>query len=238
MDNKTIKTRAKEINRASKPSIFLAALILISLSLIMTTLSQKSLISGISESVVDEASSLIVSGDYYSAMEILSGYSPSAAGEALSLVMNILKQVVLAGFVIFTMNTVRNTAPCLENLLDGFGIFFKLILLLLLEYVFVLLWSLLLVVPGIIALYKYRLALFILIDNPDMGPMDCLRKSKELMSGHKGELFRLDLSFIGWFLLASFFEPVEVYFLPYRQTSYVLFYQELIEKESSANWFY
>ena len=68
---------------------------------------------------------------------------------------------------------------------------------------FTALWSLLFVIPGIIASYRYRMAVYLYLDDPDKGILDCIRESKEMMIGHKFELFVLDLSFILWFLLCA-----------------------------------
>jgi uncharacterized membrane protein len=70
--------------------------------------------------------------------------------------------------------------------------------------IFTFLWTLLFIIPGIIAFYRYRLAFYILIDNPDIGPLEAINISKALMDGNKGKLFCLDLSFIGWGIVATF----------------------------------
>lgn len=66
---------------------------------------------------------------------------------------------------------------------------------------FIFLWSLLLIIPGIIKYYQYYLVSYILADDPDMPVMDALRMSKEMMQGQKWNVFVLDLSFIGWNIL-------------------------------------
>ena len=66
---------------------------------------------------------------------------------------------------------------------------------------FVCLWSLLFVVPGIIKSYEYRMVPYILAENPEMTWNEVLNKSKEIMNGQKGNAFVLDLSFIGWEIL-------------------------------------
>jgi len=67
--------------------------------------------------------------------------------------------------------------------------------------VYTLLWSILLVIPGIIAMIKYSMAYFIWVDNPNMRISDAISESVDMTYGHKGEIFKLFLSFIGWFLL-------------------------------------
>lgn len=67
---------------------------------------------------------------------------------------------------------------------------------------FTFLWSLLLLIPGIIACYRYYMTPFILVENPEMTAREAIAESKELMKGNKWRLFCLELSFIGWELLA------------------------------------
>ena len=73
--------------------------------------------------------------------------------------------------------------------------------LMLLGAVLIILWCLLLIIPGIIKAYAYIMAPYIAEDNPELGPMECLRRSETLMYGHKMDLFILHLSYSGWILL-------------------------------------
>ncbi|MDR0817068.1 MAG: DUF975 family protein [Clostridiales Family XIII bacterium] len=85
----------------------------------------------------------------------------------------------------------------------GFNHFGRATLLFLFESIFVFLWSLLFVIPGIVAVYRYKFAYMILADNPKISPLEAIRISKHLTYGNKSKLFWLDLSFIGWNILAS-----------------------------------
>ncbi len=91
------------------------------------------------------------------------------------------------------------------------------------------LWSLLFVIPGIIAAYRYSMALYVLIDNPELGALECLRRSKEMMRGNKFKLFVLELSFIGWILLATI-PLVNIYVMPYMETTVCNFYNAVSGK--------
>ena len=96
--------------------------------------------------------------------------------------------------------------------------------------VFTILWSLLFLIPGIIAAYSYSQAIYILVDDPSKSPLQCLRESKAMMRGHKMELFKLQWSFFGWYLLASlptFGYAVQVWTVPYISMSYALYYEQL-----------
>ena len=129
------------------------------------------------------------------------------------------------------MNSVRRTEPTVYNLLDGFGQFLRVIIISLLKAIIVSLLSLLLFIPGIIATYTYRFAIFNLLDNPKMRIIDAMSLSRIMMKGHKLELFKLDLSFIGYILLSVFFPPVLIYLMPYMYSSWVIFYDELRNAE-------
>ncbi len=77
------------------------------------------------------------------------------------------------------------------------------ILLVFLIGLFTTLWSLLLFVPGIVKAYSYSLAFYIKSENPDIKPNQAIELSKKMTDGRKMDLFVLDLSFIGWFMLSS-----------------------------------
>lgn len=82
------------------------------------------------------------------------------------------------------------------------GMYGKTVLTLFLRKLFIGLWSLLLIVPGIVKAYEYRMVPYLLADDPNMTRQDAFRLSKELMYGQKWNIFVLDLSFLGWSLLS------------------------------------
>ena len=88
-------------------------------------------------------------------------------------------------------------------LFNGFGFFFKAFGLTFMVGIFTFLWSLLFVVPGIIAAFRYSQVFFILADDPSKGIMQCINESKAMMNGNKANLFFLMLSFIGWAVLVN-----------------------------------
>ena len=87
-------------------------------------------------------------------------------------------------------------------LFDGFSFTGKIIALNIVINLFVFLWSMLFVFPGFIAHYRYSFALYNLYENPDMDIMEALNLSKRQTQGYKMELFKLDLSYMGWILLS------------------------------------
>ena len=93
---------------------------------------------------------------------------------------------------------------------------------------FTFLWSLLFVIPGIIAAYRYSMATYIMAENPTIAPSDAIERSKALMDGRKGDLFCLDLSFFGWALLTVLTAGIGALWLtPYMAVSRAAFYRSL-----------
>lgn len=94
--------------------------------------------------------------------------------------------------------------------------------------VFVLLWCILLVIPGIIAAYRYSQAIFIMVENPNKGIMQCIRESKEMMVGHKMEYFILEFSFFFWMLLGGVTCGLAyIYVYPYMTVTFANYYNQL-----------
>ena len=104
----------------------------------------------------------------------------------------------------------------------------------LLVFVYTLLWTLLLVIPGIIKAYSYSMTFYILRENPEMTAGDAITASQKMMDGHKMDLFLQSLSFIGWAILASItFGIGYLWLIPYIYTAYAAFY-ETLKKETSV----
>ncbi len=118
--------------------------------------------------------------------------------------------------------------PPFASLFERFDIFLKALGLRLFMGLFMFLWALLLLVPGIIAAYRYSMAPYLMAEYPEMGIREAVNRSKELMQGNKGRLFCLDLSFIGWWLLSILtFGILSLWITPYVQTARAAFYLEL-----------
>jgi uncharacterized membrane protein len=89
-------------------------------------------------------------------------------------------------------------------------------------------WTLLLIVPGIIAGYRYSQAFYILRDNPEIGAMEAIRRSKTMMAEHKWRLFVLQLTFIGWHLLCMLSLCIGyLWLVPYIMAAGAHFYEDL-----------
>lgn len=230
LDRPALKLRAKEIIRDSKPSAIAVGVVYLILCIVINMLSARLMGLNISTSEMQNYMTYFSQGNYDAALQYIERMQPPAGSHAIDLLLSIVRSVAEAGFIIFLLNTIRSAQPCFGNLLDGFGFVFRIIVLNFLIALFVALWSMLLIVPGIVAAYRYSQAIYILVDDPTKSPMQCIRESKHMMVGHKFELFKLNLSFLGWHLLASLPTigyAVQVWTLPYTSMSYALFYDRL-----------
>lgn len=101
-----------------------------------------------------------------------------------------------------------------------------------LKMIYIILWALLLIIPGIIKSYSYALTEFIMKDNPEMKNNAAIEKSMEMMQGRKFDLFVLDLTFLGWYLLACIFTlGIGVLWVaPYNYTARAAFYEDIVSE--------
>ena len=115
-----------------------------------------------------------------------------------------------------------------DEIFNGFYHFWGAFKITFLTGLFVALWSLLLVVPGIIKTYSYSMALYIWAENKEMGALEAITKSKEMMEGHKMDYFVLQLSFFGWIVLTMVtFGLAGIYVIPYVSATTVNFYRSI-----------
>lgn len=118
------------------------------------------------------------------------------------IVVTVIGGATTLGYAKYNLNIVDDNHPKFKDIFSqyhrlgtGFGMqFFR--------GLYIFLWSLLFVIPGIIASYSYCMTPFILVENPEMTAREAIKKSKELMKGNKWRLVCLEFSFIGWYLLA------------------------------------
>lgn len=199
MDISTFKTRAKE-NLIGKWGILIAALVIVAVA------------NGIASSVSGSIGKIIP----------FIGFFITSLG-------SVLIMPILIGYNRIHMDVAEHKEPELETLLVGFkdGKFVNNFVTLLIMEVLLVLWTLLFIIPGIIKGLAYSMTSFILAD-PDfegIEPMDAITKSKDMMEGHKMDLFILVLSFLGWFILCLLtFGVLILYVGPYVQQTVTQFY--------------
>ena len=163
--------------------------------------------------------------------QILSGDKDSPAIlHLIGLVLFILALPLTWGYQTLFLGAVRGGDATAKDMFEGYNkeLFSRVLTTTLLYYVYVFLWSLLLLIPGCIKSYSYAMTPYILKDNPEMKNNAAIEESMRMMDGHKLELFILDLSFIGWALLSLLTCGIGFLWLaPYMNMARVNFYEDL-----------
>lgn len=158
-------------------------------------------------------------------------FSAFGLGSLLALTSLIIGGVIELGFAQYLLKQYNHANFELQDLFSQFDRFGQGFAQKFLRGLYVFLWSLLFVIPGIVKSYAYAMTPFIMAENPDMSASEAIDASVQLMDGHKGELFTLDLTFIGWGLLAALTLNLGNLALnPYRNAAYAAFYKDLTAK--------
>lgn len=197
-DRLTAKAEAKTLIRTVRPSPLLVTLVF----LLLTT--------GITYVV-----SLFATNPFYQALEyIYAGYDPFdvyltvfGGGRAtvlifISILMTLYVAIMNFGYAAYALRLSRKQGAGYGNLLEGFNLVVKVVLLDIVMSIFIFLWSLLFLIPGLVATYRYSQAVHCLIDHPEIGIMEAIRRSKTVMRGQKFNLFVLQMTFFGWIFLS------------------------------------
>ena len=149
-------------------------------------------------------------------------------GSLLGLAQFIIGGVIQLGYAQYLLKQHNRASFELRDLFSQFERFKDGFLQSFLRGLYCFLWGLLFIIPGIIKGYAYAMTPFIMAENPNMTASEAITASKELMDGHKGELFVLDLTFIGWGILAALTLNVGHLALnPYRNAAYAAFYKDI-----------
>lgn len=163
--------------------------------------------------------------------QVLSGDKDSPAIlHLIGLVLFILALPLTWGYQTLFLGAVRGGEATAKDLFEGYNkeLFSRVLTTTLLYYVYVFLWSMLLLIPGCIKAYSYAMTPYILKDNPEMKNNAAIEESMRMMDGHKLELFLLDLSFIGWAILSILTCCIGfLWLVPYMNMARVNFYEDL-----------
>jgi len=147
---------------------------------------------------------------------------------ALAVKIFLYNPLKVGGLAFFKQNVMFPPAD-LNEISVGFKNYMHTFVTLFLNDLFLALWTMLLIVPGIIKSYSYRMVPYILADEPDLSPTDTITRSRQMMDGHKWHTFCYDLSFIGWALLTILTCGLVglFWFGPYKNNSDAALYLEL-----------
>lgn len=138
------------------------------------------------------------------------------------------------GMAIYTLRFANGESVGTGDIFGGFNNLIASFCVYFLTGLFTFLWSLLLIIPGIIKAISYSMSYYVLADNPELSAMEAINKSKEITQGHKWDIFVTYLSFIGWTLLASLTLGIGyLWLVPYMNITMANIYNQLNEKQPS-----
>ena len=183
---------------------------------------------------------LQIPGYIGSLLEILSPENVLAS-LSFSNISNILSLLALPlswGLTVSLLRNHREESVDLENLFDGFrgGRYTRVFCALFLVNLFTFLWTLLLIIPGIMKAFSYALTPYILLDEPELTAKQAIARSCEIMQGRRWKLFCLYLSFIGWGILSILTFGIGFLWLaPYMNASIAAFYEDARAEYEAEN---
>lgn len=154
---------------------------------------------------------------------------------AVSIAWYILGSVIELGYARFNLDLLGGADARLESLFGYFGWFKTAFCARFLTGLYTFLWTLLLIIPGIVATYSYAMVPYILAEEPELTAGDAIAASKRMMEGNRWRLFCLEFSFIGWSILCAFTLGIGNLFLtPYQAAARAAFYRDLRGQGVSA----
>ncbi len=218
-----LKFRAKNTLRGNYWLALAACLIVSVITTVCTNL--VSAISG-TGSVVNE---ITAATEPYTFADAMASLGSVSLGGILSILVVIFLQAPLSVGLAKYFVRLAEGENDLGNIWSGFkGNYGNVVFTMFKKDLFVFLWSLLLVIPGIVKSYQYAMVEYILADDPSISSHDALIQSREMMYGHKLNFFLLQLSFIGWFFLGMAVCGVGALFvMPYYSATIAHFYNEI-----------
>lgn len=146
----------------------------------------------------------------------------------IAIIYFVFGSVIEIGYSRFNMDLVDRTEAKIESLFTYFYNWKTTAATRFLKTLYCFLWSLLFIIPGIIASYSYAMTGYILADHPELTASEAIERSKEMMSGNRFRLFCLHISFIGWAILCAFTLGIgNLWLNPYKQASVAAFYREV-----------
>lgn len=168
----------------------------------------------------------------YLGISFLTGLILGIIGIENKIFTNIVSLIISAlfqfGYLSFFLKISRNEEVEVEELWSKIKMFLPYILASAIVGFFTTLWTLLLIIPGIIASIRYSMIYFIMLDNPEMSAMEALNESKRIMDGHKMQYFKLIVSFLGWIILGIFTLGIlYVWLIPYMTVTQCNFYNQI-----------
>lgn len=250
-----LKTRAKAVIRRRLSAILLTSAAFILVNFLLNYLSNE--LSGVNAWTNEFARRLQAYMDEIQAamtpeaitdilnkisMPEVSFYSRGIFAGVLSTLISLMQVPLSAEYAFHILAEMRGHETKVTSIFSGFRVMLKAIAIYLLTALLEGIGFVLFIVPGIILMLRYSMAVFILMDDPSKGPIQCMKESGRLMSGNKWNYLKLVLSFFLWYLLSSLVStfvglPVlELYLTPYVNLASAAFYLDRLPRDNGQEW--
>ena len=169
---------------------------------------------------------------YYFAPVFVVVYLFGEGGDFFELILSLALIPFAWAYLVMLLDVARTGNRCsVSFLFSGFNDYMRISGTLILQNVYIFLWTLLLIIPGIIKSLSYAMTPFILKDHPELSYDRAITRSSTMMKGHKMELFWLYLNFIGWIILSIVTLGIALLWVyPYLYTAFAHFYLDLKEE--------
>jgi uncharacterized membrane protein len=232
MQGSLLKAKARQLIFKNAPMLFFISLLYVVLAAVISWLAFRLPGSINPQNMYDR----LASGELLSIFMIYTNFRP--IGVFFAILLFLLHPILDVGFMSYCLKINRGKKNDYKDLFNGFIIFGKIISIFIISSFFIFLWSLLLIIPGLVAAYRYRQAYYILLDDPKKSAIQCITESKLMMYGYKVDLFAIDFSFLGWYILDTavilfipipFLIPiVSVWLSPYIGLTRAAFYENRV----------
>ena len=207
LDRAGIKSQAKDIMRGARVSPYLITLLLLAITFVLNKLVEMAEYGTpfYSASFMSRYLDAMTSGDFSTLDSLLDTVMESLTAGVFffSTLVSLFTIVLNGGYYIYCMGIRQGQRMSCASLADGLGVAGKLIWCWIQVSVRTFLWSMLFVIPGIVAAYRYRFAYYNILTDDSLSASAAIRLSCQQTQGVKGQLFILDLSFIGWSILSN-----------------------------------
>lgn len=219
LDRIGLKREAKTIVKNAKANAYGVTLLFLAIALV---------IGGIDTYVSDGIGQIFIEQGLSVPQWLPRAEFPPLVVTFVSVVVWLLTQLLSAGYCLYHLGIRQRREMSCGTLFDGFAFAGKVILVQLVSTIFIALWTLLFVIPGFIATYRYRFALYNICENPELGVMEAIRMSKRQTKGFKWQLFVMDLSFLGWSILCALTMGIlNIWITPWIQQTEVGYFQAI-----------
>lgn len=228
-----IKAEAKGIMRAARVNPYLVTLLVIAIGFALNRMVD--LVEGgsllYSYEYMRRYYTVAISGDMEALEQLLfAAPEENATSFFFSTLTSLIMLVLNGGYYLYCMGVRQGREMPYSTLADGLGTAGKLIWCWIQMSVKIFLWSMLFVIPGIVATYRYRFAYYNILTDGDISAGEAIRRSCRQTRGIKGELFVLDLSFLGWDILASLTAGLlNIWLTPYKTLCDLAYYEKLYQ---------